>query len=64
MALNRYSSTPVSTIVLMVLADLPSMLTRIRILQLKFVTHLQDLPVTTMTRSIELSFLWIQPRYK
>ncbi|KAG2217776.1 hypothetical protein INT45_011833, partial [Circinella minor] len=57
MALNRNRFTPFLTIVPLVLADLPSMQTRTRILQLKFVTRLQDLPLSTMARSIELSFL-------
>ncbi|KAG2226613.1 hypothetical protein INT45_005099 [Circinella minor] len=47
----------VPTIVPLALADLPSMQTRTRILQLKFVTRLQDLPLSTIARSIELSFL-------
>ena len=58
MALNRNKSTKFPTIVPMVLADLPSMQLRIRTLQLKFVTRLQTLPVTTMARAVELSVLW------
>ena len=58
MALNRNRSTHFPTIVPMVLADLPSIQIQTRTLQLKFVTRLQDLPVTTLARSIELSFLW------
>ncbi|KAG2223178.1 hypothetical protein INT45_011524 [Circinella minor] len=57
MALNRNRSTPFPTIVPLALADLPSMQTRTCILQLKFVTRLQDLPLSTIARSIELSFL-------
>lgn len=57
MVLKRNSSTPFPTIGPTVLSDLPSMSSRIRILQLKFVSRLQDLPITTMVRSIELS-LW------
>ena len=64
MALNCNSSTSFPTIVSMVLADFLSMPTRIRILQPKFVSRLQDMPVTTMAWSIELSFLGTQPRDK
>ena len=42
----------------MVLADIPSMKFRARTLQLKFTAKIQTLPVSSMTRSVELSFLW------
>ncbi|KAG2228321.1 hypothetical protein INT45_011113 [Circinella minor] len=42
----------------MVLTDLPSMQSRSRTLQLKFLVRLQSLPVTAMARAVELSFLW------
>ena len=58
MALNRNHSTTFPTIVPMVLTDLPSMQLRTRALQLKFVTRLRYLPVSTMARATELSFLW------
>ncbi|KAG2217187.1 hypothetical protein INT45_005396 [Circinella minor] len=64
MAINRNRSTPFPMIVPLALADLPSMQTRTRILQLKFVTRLQDLPLSTMARSIELSFLQGKNRNK
>ncbi|KAG2219638.1 hypothetical protein INT45_012339 [Circinella minor] len=58
MAMNRNSSTHFPTIVPMALANIPSIQHRVRTLQLKFVARLQELPVTTLARSIELSFLW------
>ena len=57
MAMNRNSSTHFPTIVPMALANLTSIQHRVRTLQLKFVTRLQELPVTTLARSVELSFL-------
>ena len=68
-ALKRNRSTTFPTIVSLASTDLPSMQTLTRILQLKFATRLQDLLLSTMARSIELSFLkgknsdkqWKQP---
>ena len=58
MAMNRNSSNHFPTIAPMALANLASIQHRIRTLQLKFVTRLHELPVTTLSRSIEHSFLW------
>ncbi|KAG2207617.1 hypothetical protein INT45_009763, partial [Circinella minor] len=60
MALNRKTSKHSATIVPIVLADLPSLKLRTRTLQLKFAARLQTLPVSSMAKSIELSFLWDQ----
>ena len=58
MALNRNTNKQFPTVIPMVLADLPSMQSRSQTLQLKFLVRLQSLPVTTMARAVELSFLW------
>ena len=58
MALNLKASKQSATIVPMVLADIPSMKFRARTLQLKFAARIQTLPVSSMARSVELSFLW------
>ncbi|KAI9265145.1 hypothetical protein BDA99DRAFT_436903 [Phascolomyces articulosus] len=58
MTLNRNAKTQFPTIVPMVVANIPSMKIRTRTLQFKFVTRLQNLPVSTLVKSIELSFLW------
>ncbi|KAI7855791.1 hypothetical protein BDC45DRAFT_504733 [Circinella umbellata] len=58
MTLNRKASKQSATIVPMVLADLPSMKLHARTLQLKFAAQLQTLPVSSMARLVELTFLW------
>ncbi|KAG2205201.1 hypothetical protein INT45_007415 [Circinella minor] len=58
MAMNCNSSTHFPTIVPMALANIPTIQHKVRTLQLKFVARLQELPVTTLAQSIELSFLW------
>ncbi|CDS14377.1 hypothetical protein LRAMOSA06546 [Lichtheimia ramosa] len=57
LAMNVPSDRRLPTIAQQVLADLPSMRLRMRILQLKFVLRAVELPTTTMLRSISLNWL-------
>ncbi|ORY89517.1 hypothetical protein BCR43DRAFT_417458, partial [Syncephalastrum racemosum] len=57
MTLNQSSARRLPTIVPLVLADLPSMSLRSRILQLKFTTRAHALPVSTLLRNVLLSFV-------
>ena len=57
MCQNRSASRPSPWIAAMALADLPSARVRLRTLQLKFVVRLSSLPVTTLARCVELTFL-------
>lgn len=57
LAINAQADRRLPTVVQQVLADLPSMRLRMRILQFKFVTRTIDLATSTMLRSISLTWL-------
>ncbi|KAI9246111.1 hypothetical protein BDA99DRAFT_447472, partial [Phascolomyces articulosus] len=58
MTLNHNAKIQFPTIVPVVMANILLMKIRTYTLQFKFVTQLQNLPVSTLVKSIELSFLW------
>ena len=55
--MNYDAERQLPTIAIQTLADIPSMRLRLRILQLKFVARLHELPTSTLLRCVELSFL-------